>query len=168
MLPGPLLGPAEAAGRLLHSLYLACAPAQLPRCCGPGHSAGIRRNVGRYTSLRVSFSVSSFLYGEVVNHCEQLHLLEKHILQAPPRQEIKYFYSYQLRINILQLLQHGAATRPHRLVPLVNNLDTGQQLVLDAGPLTYLGAGWIMICTCRHSSCTHDFRQKMVYLVNIV
>ena len=69
-------------------------------------------------------------------------MIEKHILQAP-RQEIKYFYSYQFRINILQLLQPGAATRPHRLVPLVNNPDTGQQLVLDAGPLTYLylGAG---------------------------
>ena len=80
--------------------------------------------------------MSSFLYGEVVNHCEQLHLLEKHILQAPPRQEIKYFYSYQYCFNTLQLLQHGAATRPHRLVPLVNNPDTGQQLVLVAGPLT--------------------------------
>ena len=98
MLPAPLLGPAVAAGRRLHSLYLACA--QLPRCCGAGHSAGIRRNVGRYTALRVSFSVSSFLYSEVVNHCEQLqNLLEKHILQAPSRQEIKYFYSYQFRIN---------------------------------------------------------------------
>ena len=86
--------------------------------------------------------MSSFLYGEVVNHCEQLHnLLEKHILQAP-RQEIKYFYSYQFRIIIYQqLLQPVAATRPHRLVPIVNNPDTGQQLVLDAGPLTYLGAG---------------------------
>ena len=55
------------------------APLFIPRLCSApallraGHSAGMRRNVGRYTAHRVSFSLSSFLYGEVLNHCEQLN-----------------------------------------------------------------------------------------------
>ena len=163
MLPAPLLGPAVAAGRRLHSLYLACA--QLPRCCGAGHSAGIRRNVGRYTAHTVSFSLSSILYGEVVNHCEQLHnLWLKNIFY---RRRVKKS-SISTPTNSV-LIQHGAATRPHRLVPLVNNPDTGQQLVLDAGPLTYLGAGWlwydIYLSPQQLYSSHHVFRQKMVYFI---